>query len=391
MKNLECQKHLFNLPDNIHYLNCAYKAPLLKSSEEACIYALKRERNPINIKPIDFFTDTKEVKKLFASIINANPSEIAIVPSVSYGLGSVLFNTKAKQNGNAITVLDEFPSCYFSLKKWCSDNSNTLTIVKPNNENLIGNSWNQKLLQQITKDTSIVLISSVHWMNGIKFNLKAIGNKCREVGATFIVDGTQSVGALPIDIAEFNIDALVCASYKWLFGPYSLALAYLSKEYANGIPLEQTWINRTNALDFNNLTNYNDTFKPDSGRYNMGETSNFILMPMLKNALKQIIDWNPKHIQQYCKNLIKPLVNYISQLNIQFEHEEFFCNHLFSLKLPDSINSEKLKSNLQKANIHLSVRGENLRVSVNVFNDAKDIEKLIHAIEKTLKEANNGI
>lgn len=384
MKILECQKHLFSLPDNIHYLNCAYKGPLLKSSEQACINALQRERNPTNIKPSDFFNETKEVRECFSYIINSNPNEIAIVPSVSYGLASILNNTKAKKNGNAVTVLDEFPSCYFSLKKWCTDNSNSLIIAKPKNEKLIGQNWNQNILQKITKDTSIVLISSVHWMNGVKFNLKAIGDKCREVGAKFIVDGTQSVGALPIDIAEYKIDALVCAGYKWLFGPYSLALAYLSDDYANGTPLEQTWINRTNALDFSNLTNYNETFKQGAGRYNMGETSNFILMPMLKNSLQQIIEWNPQHIQQYCRNLIKPLVKYSNQLNIELEKEDFFCNHLFSLKLPDSISSVNLQKNLERENIHLSVRGENLRVSVNVFNDAKDIEKLIQTIDQTL-------
>ena len=238
MNNLDCQKHLFTIPDNIHYLNCAYKAPLLKSSEEACINALYRGRNPINIKTSDFFTDVIYVRELFAKIINASSEQIALVPSVSYGLSTILKNTKAKKNGNAITLHDEFPSGYFALQRWCSDHGNTLNIVKPDNENQLGLSWNKNLLHQINEDTSIVLISSIHWMNGIKFNLKEIGKKCREVGAKFIVDASQSLGALPMDVMENNIDALVCTSYKCLFGPYSIALAYLSNEYANGTPLE---------------------------------------------------------------------------------------------------------------------------------------------------------
>ena len=75
-------------------------------------------------------------------------------------------------------------------------------------------------------------MSSIHWMNGTKFKLKEIGERCKKFGAMFIVDGTQSVGALKMDINEYNIDALVCASYKWLFGPYSMGLAYFSDQFA---------------------------------------------------------------------------------------------------------------------------------------------------------------
>jgi selenocysteine lyase/cysteine desulfurase len=76
-------------------------------------------------------------------------------------------------------------------------------------------------------------------MNGLRFDLERIGAKCRQVGAKFLVDGTQSVGALEMDVQRFHIDALVCAAYKWLFGPYSLALAYISDDFSNGRPLEQ--------------------------------------------------------------------------------------------------------------------------------------------------------
>ena len=114
-----------------------------------------------------------------------------------------------------------FESAYFSLKRWCENNQNELVTIDPDpNLTLIGADWNHKIIDAIDENTSIVLISSVHWMNGTKFDLKRIGEKCVEVGAKFIVDGTQSVGALTMDVKDFNIDALICAGYKWLFGYY---------------------------------------------------------------------------------------------------------------------------------------------------------------------------
>src|SRR5690606_18561046 len=134
-------------------------------------------------------------------------------------------------------------------------------------------------------------ISSVHWMNGLRFDLKAIGEKCSSVGARFIVDGTQSVGALPMDVEEFKIDALICATYKWLLGPYSLGLVFMGKAFDDGVPLEESWMNRKNSMDFSTLTHYESEYEESAARYNVGETSNFILMPMLRESLAQINSW----------------------------------------------------------------------------------------------------
>lgn len=386
---MKCQKHLFNLKENIHYLNCAYKAPLLISCEEACIKALIKDRNPSDIIADDFFNVTKEVRSCFAEIINSSSRNIAIIPSTSYGFSSVLNNIEGKKNGNAITIQDEFPSGYFSIKRWCNENSNELLIINPDeDQKLIGENWNDNLINQITEQTSIVLISSVHWMNGIRFDLEKIGQKCKEVNAKFIVDGTQSVGAIKMDVNKYNISALICASYKWLFGPYSVALAFISDDFNQGKPLEESWMNKVNSKNFSALTNYEDSYKSNAGKYNVGESSNFILMPMLRESLKQIINWNPNEIEAYCKSLIQPLIIYLESLGVAFEKEKYFSNHLFALQLPVHIDMELLKNNLIKNNIYTSIRGNYLRVSVNVFNNEKDIMKLIKVIKQTRTKGN---
>ncbi len=382
---LKCQKELFSLRENEYYLNCAYKAPLLKSAESACLEALIRERNPMDITAETFFEEMPLVRAYFAELINADAAQIAIVPSVSYGFSSVLNNTQAKPNGNSITIKDEFPSGYFALEKWCRHNGNDLIIAQPTNAESLGSSWNKNILEQINEQTSVVLLSSVHWMNGLKFDLEKIGKKCKEVGAKFLVDGTQSVGALEMDIKKYHIDALVCAGYKWLLGPYSMALTYFSEAYNEGKPLEEAWINRKNSNQFSQLANYEKDYRTGATRYNVGETSNYILMPILRASLKQLVCWNPKSIQQYCADLIKPLIEHLNSLGVRLEEEAFFCHHIFALPIPPKIIMNTLKENLTENKVHLSVRGQNLRVSVNVFNDERDINMLMDVIDETLK------
>ena len=381
MKN---QKQLFSLQKDIHYLNCAFKAPLLKSVEAAAIKALQTDRNPIGIQPKDFFSRPKKVRKEFGKLVNCEAERVAIIPSVSYGLATALHNIKCKKGKHAITIENEFPSGYLSLKKWCETHHATLKVINSDSKKeLKGKTWNKDILKSINEETAVVVLSSVHWMNGIKFDLEKIGQKCRSVGAKFIIDGTQSVGALPIDVQKCNIDVLVCASYKWLLGSYSLALAHFGEHFDNGTPLEESWTNRTNAENFTELTNYAENYQQKAARYNVGESSSFILMPMLHTALKQINTWTPSEIQAYAGKLTEPLFEYLENLGVRQEPKSYQANHLFGLKLPTDIDMELLKENLVKHNIYLSVRGAYLRVAVNIFNTKQDISKLIEVIEMT--------
>ncbi|BDS15351.1 aminotransferase class V-fold PLP-dependent enzyme [Aureispira anguillae] len=383
---MNCQKHLFNLKPDAHYLNCASKSPLLKSAEEASIKALIRGRNPMDIAPVDFFSEVENVRIAFGRIINCAASSVALIPASSYGFSSVLNNVIAKKGGNAIIMKEEFPSGYFALKRWCETNSNALTVVEPDwNLTFLGEDWNTKILEAINENTSVVLLSAIHWMTGLKFDLKAIGERCALVGAVFIVDGSQSVGALPMNVEEYQIDALVCAGYKWLFGSYSLSLLYMGDKFKNGDPIEESWMNRTNAKTFSNLTQYESEYEPDAGRYNVGQTSNFILMPILKEGLQQINQWGPSNIQNYCQQLIQPLMQYLEGLNGFSEPAAYFSNHLFALRLPKQINLELLQQNLAKNKVFISVRDQYFRVSVNVFNTEQDIHQLIKTIDQTIK------
>ncbi len=214
------------------------------------------------------------------------------------------------------------------------------------------------------------------------FDLKKIGEKCKQVNAMFIVDGTQSVGALPIDVTSFKIDALICAAYKWLLGSYAIGLAYYSEFYNEGIPIEHSWMNRSNANDFTSLNQYSDDYKPGAARYNVGEYSNFILLPMLDRALDQIHEWRPEAVQLYCRNLIQPLLQYLEGNGFWVEENAYRANHLFGFLLPQTLNKKILLLELQKRKVFVSVRGDAIRISPHVYNDAVDIEILIETLRE---------
>ena len=372
---MDSQKHLFQLPADSVYLNAAYMSPLLKSVEEAGIVSMQQKRNPVTIGRDDFFTGTDALKTSFGKLIQGDAAQCVIIPSSSYGFATVFQNLKSNGRKKALTIADEFPSGYLTLAHWCNTHKVELTIVDPG-PGAASRDWNERLLDAIDQDTSVLLMSAVHWMHGIQYDVEAISARCRETGCRLIVDGTQSVGALPFDLGKTPVDALVCAGYKWLLGPYGIGMMWLDPSFNDGLPLEFNWINRSNSRDFARLTNYSLDYTPGAGRYNMGETSSFIHVAMLQAALEQIHTWTPVAIQSHTLEIRNHLRLLLSETRPALLTDKGYSGHLFGLTLPIGTDAEQMAARLAKERISVSVRGNFIRVSPHVYNDQQDAEKL---------------
>jgi len=233
---LPCQRDRFHLPEGVHYLNCAYMGPLLKRVEEAGIAAVQRRRDPTSITPESFFTDADRARGLFARLVNApDPSRVAVVPGVSYGMATVARNLRVGRGQNVIVARAQFPSNVYGWRRLCAETGAELRAVEPPaNAEGRGAGWNTRLLEAIDASTAVVALGNVHWADGTRFDLEAIGARGREVGAALVIDGTQSVGAMPFDVARVRPDALVVGGYKWMLGPYSLGMAYYGERFTAG-------------------------------------------------------------------------------------------------------------------------------------------------------------
>lgn len=379
---MNCQKDLFQLPDNQHYLNCSYLSPLLRSVEKAGIDGVQGKRHPWNIKPKDFFENSDIVRREFANLIHAgNPQQIALMPSVSYGMATVAKNLPHKKGGEIVVAGEQFPSNVYPWMRFCKDHNYTLKIVEPPSDiNNRGERWNQSILESISDDTILVALGGVHWTDGTHFDLEQIGLLARENNALFVIDGTQSVGALPFDINSIQPDALICAGYKWLMGPYGTSLGYFGERLLDGSPLEEGWIVRKNSENFGGLVDYEEEYQPGALRFDMGERSQFINLPMMAEALKQVNRWTPEAIQSYCKNLCSETIRELRENGFRIEDENWRGHHMFGVRLPNHISMEKLNDKFSEHNIHVSVRGSSVRVSPHVYNDEKDVEVFREAL-----------
>jgi selenocysteine lyase/cysteine desulfurase len=375
--DLPCQKDQFSLPEDLHYLNCAYMSPLPRSVEEAGVAGVRRKRVPSRLEPEDFFRESDRARELFARLVGVpDPTRIAIVPAASYGIATAARNTPRERGQSVVVAHEQFPSNVYAWRSLCAREGLELRTVEPPAGGVRGEGWNERILEAIDGRTAIVALPHVHWTDGTRFDLERIAERARERGAALIVDGTQSVGALPFDVERIRPDALVCASYKWLLGPYSLGVAYYGARYDDGVPLEETWTGRRGSEDFGGLVNYRDEYQPGALRYDVGERSNFALMPMLVAALERLLEWGPGRIQDYCRSLTGELVAEARDLGFRVEEPGWRASHLFGLRAPEGVDLDRLQERLKARNVLVSRRGSALRISPHLYNDRRDVDAL---------------
>ena len=379
---LACQREAFQLSREDHYFNCAYMGPLPRVAEEAGFSAIQRKAVPTRIVTPDSFWDTDQPRVLYARLIGAvDPDRVAVQPGVSYAVATAAKNLPISAGQNIVLTREQFPGNVYAWRRLAAERGAELRAVDPGEGLGRGRRWSERLLEAIDARTAIVSVPNVHWTDGTLFDLAAIGVRCRDVGAALVLDLTQSVGALPFDLSMAQPDVVVCATYKWLLGPYALALTWFSERFDDGVPIEETWIGRRNSREFQDLVEYEDEYMPGAVRFDMAERSNFFLAPIAKASLELILKWSPERIQQYCRDLTDDFLRDASELGYAVEEEAWRGSHLFGLRMPEGVDLVGLKETLAERNVSVSLRGSALRLSPNVYNDEVDVGVLLEALK----------
>ncbi len=376
---IPCQRHLFDIPDHIAYFNCAYMSPLMHQVVAAGQQAVTLKAQPWQISPPDFFSTPERARELFARLINARADDIAMVPACSYGIAVAARNLPVAKGQTLLVLQDQFPSNVYSWRELAADReAEVVTIPRGGNDG-----WTPRILDAIDANTAIVALPHCHWTDGSLIDLEAVGRRCREFGAALVVDLTQSIGALPFDVAAVQPDFAVAAGYKWMLGPYTLGFLYVAPRHQAGRPLEHNWIARQDSEDFAGLVDYKSDFQPGARRFDMGEGANFIALPMAVTALEQLLAWGVAEIQQTLSAMTTRIAERAAPLGLRASDPSLRAGHFLGLGFPGAV-PDGLPDRLGRAGVHVSVRGQSMRVTPHLFNNDGDIDRLIHTLAEAL-------
>ncbi len=379
VNHIACQRNRFDLPDEVTYLNCAYMGPLSADVLEAGHRGLEAKAHPWKIGPRDFFDPVDEARELFAELIGADADGVAVLPAASYGIATAARNLAVPPGGRIVCLAEEFPSNVYAWVDLARRSGGDVVFVdRPGDFD-----WTAAVLEAIDERCAVAALPHCHWIDGSLVDLVPVAERVRDVGGALVVDATQSIGAMKFPLDGVRPDFLVTSTYKWLLGPYSSAFMWVAPQHRDGTPLEYSWATRAHSDDFPQLVNYTDAYRPGARRYDVGQTANFALTPAIAAALRQTLGWTVDGINAYIGALVDRLAKGAESIGLSLAPPEFRSRHLVGVQLSGAA-PEPVASALADAGVHVSVRGEAVRVSPHVYNDEADVDRLIEVLRATL-------
>jgi uncharacterized membrane protein len=188
------------------------------------------------------------------------------------------------------------------------------------------------------------------------------------VGAAFVIDATQTVGAMPFDVLRVKPDALVVHSYKSMLSNYGLGFAVFSDRFLDASPLEESWLMRSGSDNFARLVDYEDRYAQGMRRFDTSLRANPTLIAMLEVACRMLINWQPGRVREYLLKIERLSVDRMRSLGFEVADEDERCANLFGVKLAAGMDPEACRRHLARRQIHVAVRGSAVRVSPHVYN-----------------------
>lgn len=313
-------------------------------------------------------------RPLFARMIGAEPSSVALVHSVSEAAGTVARslpsskNPRGRSGGRVVVGAREFRS---NLFPWLQLRERGFDVVEvPATDGVVRT---EALVDAIDPRTVLVAVTEVQSLNGFRVRLGEIARRAREVGARLFVSVMQSLGALRFDVREHEPDFVVTHGYKWLLGPRGAAWVYVRPDRLDETaPLAANW--KSVADPYAEYYGGPMVLAPDARRLD----TSLAWFPWVgaKAALELLLSYDPAAIEARCLGLARAFREEASALGFALVPEEA-PSHIVGVRVPDP---EGLRRRLAARNVIAAVRGGFLRIGFHAFNDESDLAAALAAL-----------
>ena len=385
---LPSQRALFDIPREVCYLNAASYSPLPLKTMEAGRAAVGRKGRPWLIDHAFATAQYERTRKAAAALINAEPVDVALTPSVGYGVAAaakIMAGQGGLPKGSRVLVLaDDHSSAVLEWLTRASAESFTVETVRrpPDGD------WTAAMLAAITRPgappIALASISSVHWSDGGAVDLARVAPALRAQGAALLVDATHSVGVTELDVRALDPDFVAFPTYKWLLGPYGRAFLYVAKRRQGGIPLEQTSYGRCDVRSEQAVYFTDLDYVGDARRFDMGERDHFISMEMAAIGMEMMREWGSAAIVERLAMLTRRLADGLRGAPVDIPDARVRAPHILSLGFPGGM-PKGLVERLAAEHIHVAPRLGRLRISPHVYNDEADVDRFIDVFQRLMR------
>jgi selenocysteine lyase/cysteine desulfurase len=363
------------------YLNLAGQSPMPRVSIRAVQAALEAKKFPHQKADSTFYEVPNRIRESLAQLIGAKPEEIALTSGASAGLAAVAYGLKWNPGDEVITAKGEFPLQYTGWKPMEEREGLKVKVVAPREKFLTADD----LIAAITPKTRLVSVSLVRFDDGSLLDAPRVAAACHAQGALLLLDVSQCCGALPMDVRQLGADFLVCAGYKWLFGPFGTGFFWVKSEHLSTVrPGPFYWMAVPGSDNFAALNFEDPKLGPNAKRWDSPEWAsyfNFNLVAM-DTSVDFVVRMGPERVAEHNRKLIEFMFERLPKDRFVLASPEDSARRgpygCFAARSREK--TAEVYQHLRKENVIVSLREGNIRVSPHLYNTERDIDRLISVV-----------
>ena len=342
--------------ENRAYLNTATFGQLPRRATEAVSKHWQHRDELACTDFLSWYDDADRLRASIAKLTGATAGDIAFVSNAAAALGMVLAALDLKPEDNIVTLQDEFPNYLYMPQ---------MREVP----------W-ERFYDAIDKNTRLVAISEVNYSTGFRPPLEEISKFTRERGVILFVDGTQSLGALTVDVRKLGIDIYAAHAYKWLISPPGAAFMAVSEPLRSKLrPMMVGWRSHKTWRDVDNLHHGVPEFSDTAEKYEGGGLP-FALLYALEQSVGMMLEIGPEVIEERVMQLADSTRDRLREFSASVNAG----SQIVAAQFP-GLDPSHLARELKKKRVHVAARHGFLRVSPHFYNNHDDLEQLCEAIK----------
>jgi cysteine desulfurase/selenocysteine lyase len=367
----------FELQESSVWLNTAHQGRLPRRAALALAEAVRWKLHPEMLATSERFSEVpSRLRRALARMLGAREGDVVLANSASYGLHLVANGLDLGPGDEVVVAANDFPS---DILPWLllRDRGVTVRMIEPQDEVLTPD----EVQAALTHRTRVVCLTWVHSFSGRVVDLDGVGRACRSHGAWFVVNGSQAVGAMPIDVQALPIDALVSAGFKWLCGPYGTGVCWLRPELFDVLrPTKLYWLSALSADDLAAPSLDLESITPRrTGRLDVFGTANFFNHVPFTAALELLLELGIDEVAAYVDGLVVGLLAGIDRARFRPVSGEEVRSPLVVVE-PLREASGEVFERLAAAGVHVAHRRGRIRISPHLYNTPDEINRALELL-----------
>ena len=354
----------FPLTANYRYFNTASSGAISVETEQAMKQFFEDQLHHAAIHRNDWLDSRKTAKKYAAKLLGVSSDYIAFTTDVSVAMNFAA--DKIAPETEIVLLRGDFPSVNLP---WMSRSFNVRWIDKQEDQSV-----SRSAIENAIGDGGKALaISLVQYSSGFTLDLKWLSDLCKSKNTLLLVDATQAVGAIPIDLSKTPVDMLTASSFKWQGGGYGVSIYYENPE--------ASFAREAKSVGWNSQKRFGDDYdaanRHQQARAIEGGHAKYASITALESGLRVMNEIGFDRIFQRNQQLRTYLIDALSSLDTSF-HSPIYLHDQSPIVCIKA--SDDLFQHLDQSDIKCTKREDYIRLSVHFYNNEEDIDFLADKI-----------